>query len=470
MSRTPVFAVVGAGASGLACAHRLSELSRKEDRPAVIRVFDSSDRAGGVVSSRTRDGFLWEEGPDCYLTEKPAALNLCRRLGLGDDIVGTNPLHQKSFIVHHGRLHETPEGFYLLAPTRLLPLVTTPLFSWGGKLRMAMEMLLPRVLKNGGDISLADFVRRRLGVEALERAAQPMVAGIYSADPEELSLRATFPRFLELEKRYGSVIRGLLAERKIRRGLNRGVSGPRYSLFATLKGGLSKMVDALVAALPSDALRLRTTVDGLRPSGNGWELSVQDGPFQTDAVCLAIPAPKARDLAASTDPEAASLLDSVPYGDAVTLHLAYRREDVSHPLDGFGFVVPSRENRSLSGCSFANVKFPHRAPEGFVLLRAFQGGVSQKDGDWIESVRRDLRDFLGIQAPPLWTSVRRFSASMPRYRVGHLDRMARLNERLARHPGLTLAGNGLDGIGLPDCVRLGETAAETMWDHAKKNP
>jgi oxygen-dependent protoporphyrinogen oxidase len=461
--------VVGAGVSGLAAAHRLRELAGEQKVPLDVQVFDADSRAGGVVRTRREDGFLWEEGPDSFITEKPWALDLCRRLGLEAELTGTNPRHQRSFVAWRGKLRPTPEGFYLLAPSRLWPLAFTTLFTPLGKLRMALEPFVPR-RRGEGDESLASFVRRRLGREALERMAQPMVAGVYAADPERLSLRATFPRFLEWESKHGSVIAGLRASMKARRGAAAGVSGPRYGLFVTLRSGLSRLVDELVSRVGHSSVRLNTAVHGLAPSGRGWRLRLPAGAErEADAVCLALPAPRLAELIRPTDGEAAGLLDAVPYGASATVHVACRREDVAHPLDGFGFVVPAVEGRSLIGCSFSSVKFPARAPAGWVLLRAFVGGprsealLRRDDAALAAAVVADLRELLGVSGAPRVLSVRRWFGAMPHYAVGHLDRLDALDARLARHPTLALAGNGLRGLGLPDCVRAGEAAAEKLF-------
>ncbi len=481
-------AVVGAGVSGLAAAHRLTELSRRSGTPLNLSVWEASSRAGGVIRTQRRDGFLWEEGPDSFITEKPWALDLCKRLGLEAELTGTNPRAQRAFLAWKGRLHAVPEGFYMLAPSRFWPLAVTPLFSWRGKARMLLDLALPR-RADSSEESLAAFVRRRLGQEALERMAQPMTSGIYAADPETLSLRATFPQFLEMEAQHGSVIRALWRRRRKSlpakgvtpppaSGLTRpafggladgGVSGPRYGLFVTLRGGLQGLVDALVRRLPPDALRLNAPVRSLARKGDGWELTLTSGEIvSADGLCLALPAPQAAALLAATDPSLASALQSIPYGGAATLHFAYERSAIQHPLDGAGFVVPAAEGRALLGCTFAGVKFPGRAPEGRALLRAFAGGAAEDAADQalIDRVQKDLEELLGIRGQPLFVSLRRHPRSMPHYTLGHLERVAAVEARVKELPRLALAGNGYRGLGLPDCVRSGESAAESLWSHA----
>ena len=471
------FVVVGGGAAGLSAAHRAVELSARRGEPLDLAVLESRPRAGGVIETGRSDGFLWESGPDSFITEKPALLNLAERLGLSGQIIGTNPSFQKSFVALRGRLHSTPEGFYLLAPSRLRPLIRTPLLTLWGKFRAALELVIPP-RRSPGDESLASFVRRRFGREVLERLAQPMVAGIYSADPEKLSLRATFPRFLEMEAR-GGVIRSLLRARwKKSAGKGavpaRGTSGPRYGLFATFRDGLDTFVDALRAELPPTALRTGVEVRSVDKIGGGWRLTLASGErLETPAVCLAVSAPVAARLLRPVDPVLATLLEGIPFGDVATVNLAYPRSSVRHALDGFGFVVPGLEGRAVTGCTFCHVKFDGRAPRDRVLFRAFVGGEALRlsDAELLNRVRGDLRDYLGAEGEPLFAHLRRYPAAMPQYGLGHLERVAAIFDRLKRfHPGLTLAGNSYGGIGLPDAVASGESAAETALRPGRPAP
>ena len=467
--------VVGGGISGLAAAHRLCELRPKDDEGgAEVLLLEASGRLGGTVRTHRRDGFLVECGPDSFIAEKPAALELARRIGLGPRLVETNEQHRRSFVVRGGRLRPTPEGFQLLAPSRVLPFLTTDIFTWRGKARMALDLVLPRRRGANGqdDESLAAFVRRRFGREALERMAQPMVGGIYTADPESLSLRATMPRFLEMERRDRSLIlsmwkAGRRATSDARHG--RGASGARYSLFLSFDEGTQVLTDALAARLPTASVRLGTKVTSLRPAAGRWVLRTETGEtFEADAVCLALPAYASARLLRDVDDAAADELESIPYASTATINLAYRRADVPHPLDGFGFVVPYVERRAALACTFSSVKFSGRAPEGHALLRAFVGGALQPEmfdldeGRMVEAVRRDLRDLLGIEAPPLFAHVEKWPRSMAQYHLGHGARVEHVRARLRQLPALALCGNAFEGAGLPDCVRGGETAAESL--------
>jgi oxygen-dependent protoporphyrinogen oxidase len=544
--------IIGGGISGLAAAHRLLERTRDSGKQTDLKLLEGGNRVGGIVQTQRRDGFLLENGPDSFISEKPAARELAKRLGLESRLIETNEQHRRSFIVSRGRLLPVPEGFHLLAPARFWPFLKSDIFSWPGKARMALDLLLPRRDLNGSkpgnaDESLAEFVRRRLGQEALERMAQPMVGGIYTADPEQLSLRATMPRFLEMEREHRSLICALrkqarspvvrkgfanrgssptVREGSINRGssptvregsMNRGssptvregseiepeTSGARYSLFLSFDRGMQVLTDKLSQRImdlgsqisnfqaqisASDgfgqtSIRLNTTVESVTleqgehgepelPNGGGspkWRLKTSTNEtFIADAVCLALPAYVSARLLRNLDAQLASELEGIPYASSATINLAYERADIPHPLDGFGFVVPFIEKRTLLACTFSSVKFAGRAPRGQVLLRAFVGGALQPElfdlsqAELLLRVRADLRDLLGIEAAPLFAEVSKWERSMPQYHVGHLERVQRIEARVAALPGLVLAGNAYSGLGLPDCIRSGEAAADLI--------
>jgi protoporphyrinogen/coproporphyrinogen III oxidase len=476
--------IVGGGITGLAAAHRLTELARERSLSLDLRLLEAGDRLGGVIATERRDGFVLEKGPDSFITDKPWALALARRLGLQEQVIGTGETHRRSFVVRCGRLMPVPEGFQLLAPSRFGPLITTPIFSWAGKMRMAMDLVIPP-RRDGGDESLGEFVLRRLGREALERMAQPMIGGIYGADPMKLSLQTTLPRFLEMERKHGSVIRGLWARMKQASAnpqsahpsasrrvpgnpqSNEGVSGARYGLFVSFRDGMQALTDALAARLPEGCVSLNSHVDRLEKDGSGWRLSVSGGEsMQADALVLALPAYGSAALLRDLDADLARLLEDIPYASAATISLCYRREDVPHPLDGFGFVVPRVEGLTLLGCTFTNVKWAHRAPEGAALLRAFlseESMAGRDDAELERLVRADLKTLLGITAEPQFSLTWRGSRCMPQYQVGHLDRVEEIERRAAALPGLALAGNAYRGVGIPDSVHSGEQAAERVF-------
>jgi oxygen-dependent protoporphyrinogen oxidase len=469
--------VVGGGVSGLAAAHRLvtrvaqSQSSQPSQSRLEVLLLEASPRLGGTVRTHRRDGFLLEGGPDSFISEKPEALALAREIGLEKNLVGTNEAHRRAFIVRQGRLRAVPEGFQLLAPSRLLPFATSGIVSWRGKARIALEMFVPRRPDDGEDESLAQFVRRRFGREALERIAQPLVGGIYTADPEQLSLRATMPRFIEMERASGSVTRSLLKARRRAATDSRGTSGARYSLFLSFDAGMQTLTDRLAALLPRDCVRLGAKVESLHfdEDSRAWRLRLNSTETITaDAVCLALPAYASAALLRDVDPTLAAELGAIPYASTATVNIAYRRADIPHALDGFGFVVPFVERRATLACTFSSVKFDGRAPAGHALLRAFVGGALQPEMFALDTdamttaVREDLRELLGVAAPPLFAHVEKWSRSMAQYTAGHLDRVARIRERLTRLPSLRLAGNAYEGAGLPDCIRGGWNAADEI--------
>lgn len=452
-------AVIGGGIAGLAAAHRL--LERGEGRVEVT-LFEATERLGGAIGTERERGFTLERGPDALLVaEKPWAADLCERLGV--PLVPTREGQRRTFVVHQGRLEPLPDGFLLLAPTSLWPLVRSPLFSWPGKLRMALDLVLPR-RRDGGDESLAAFVRRRLGREALDRVAQPLVGGIYCGDPERLSLAATMPRFLELERRHRSVILGLRAGARAT-GTAR-AAGARYALFAAPRDGMAALVEGIARRLPEGAVRLRAPVTTLAREGDGWRLVAGDGTVAADDVILAAPAWAAAELLRPLDATLAEPLGAIEYVSTAIVTLAYRTADLP-PLEGFGFVVPAAAGSCLVACTYSSRKFPGRAPEGHDVVRAFVGGalrphaLAQDDAALVAEVRAALRALTGIAATPELFRVWRHPRAMPQYAPGHLDRVAAMEARAAGL-GLVLAGAAYRGIGVPDCVRGGETAADAV--------
>jgi oxygen-dependent protoporphyrinogen oxidase len=463
--------VVGAGVSGLAAAHRAVERAREQGRPLELTVLEGADRVGGTIQTEQRDGFLVEGGPDSFLSEKPWALALCRRLGVEDRLIRTDDRFRRTFVVWGGRLHPLPEGFQLLAPTRLAPLLSSRLFSWPGKLRMACDLVLPR----GGDPdeSLGAFVRRRLGREALERVAQPLVAGIYTADPDELSLSATMPRFLEMERRERSVILALWRAARKAPAQHAGTSGARWSLFVTFARGMDELVQTLAARLPAGAVRLKERVTDVAREDGRWRIGTAAGAaYEADALVLAPEAHQAARLLRYVDPVLTHLLEGIPHASSATVSLAYRRADVRHPLDGFGFVVPHAERLPIIACTFSSVKYAGRAPSGHVLLRVFLGGALNEavlqgdDATLVATAREHIGPLLGITAEPELARVARHARAMPQYHVGHAARATAIEQAVARHPGLRLVGGAYRGVGIADCVRSGEEAAERLLEDA----
>ena len=460
--------VIGAGLSGLTAAYRLRERARAARRPVEVVVLEAKGRIGGAIWTDRVDGFTLEGGADSFITNKPQALELCRELGLGDQLVGTEAKHRRSFVVRKGKLVPVPEGFVLLAPNRLGPILTTPILSPVGKLRLLLDLVLPRK-SDDADESLGSFVKRRLGREALDRLVQPLVGGIYTADPNELSLKATLPQFPAMERDHGSLILGALRQARQARWAEKNASGARYGMFMTPAGGMDALPRALADALPRGSIRLGTAVRRVRRNAphSPWLVELLDGPpVEADAVVFTTEAHAAARLLDAVDPALALQLRSIPFASSLVVNVAYPRERVSHPLDGFGAVVPSIEARSILAVSFTSVKFPGRAPAGTALMRVFLGGATQpelfdRDDEAIRTmVRAELADLLGVRGDPLLIQVGRHPRAMPQYTLGHLDRVEAIRRQAARHSRLILAGNSFGGVGIPDCIRAATEAAD----------
>lgn len=461
-------AIIGGGISGLACAFRLLELKQEKNLDIDVVLLEARSRFGGNIESEVKNGFLLEKGPDCFLTEKPEALNLCRRLGIESELVSTNAEYRTSFILKENKLIAVPSGFYLIAPTSFKTFFDTPLFTWHAKLRMMCEMLIPPS-RSKFDESVGHFVRRRFGKEALERAGQPMLAGIYTADPDKLSLDATMPRFKQYEREQGSVIRGLL---KIKRqATHTKASGPRYSLFMSFKSGMQTLTDALVKKIPSAWLKSDCAVSGIHfdSAKQKWVVVQEDGVGEAyDTLVLAGSARASARLVASFNPILAARFNEIQYHSVATLNFGFKRSQIKHPLDGFGFVVPRVEKKSLIACSFSSVKFSARAPQDHVLIRAFVGGAfgkeifDQNDPDLTRLVLHDLSELLKIEGEPLFVSLSRFTNAMVEYRVGHLQWLDKLQSMCEEYPGLKFIGSSYRGVGIPQCIKEADTIAEEI--------
>ena len=462
--------VVGAGLTGLAAAHRLVARASSLRRPTEVVVLDAKERIGGAIWTKSVDGFTLEGGADSFITNKPWAYDLCQELGLGDQIIGTDDRHRRSFVVRRGKLLPVPEGFVLMAPSRLGPLLASPILSVRGKMRVLLDLVIPRKTDDG-DESLASFVRRRLGREALDRLVQPLVGGIYTADPNELSLKATLPQFPLMEQNHGGLIRGARYQSRVSRSAERSASGARYGLFASLAGGMGVLPQTLADALPPRTIRTSTAVRRISRSGSNqtWRVELLDGPpIEANGVILTTEAHASARLIDGFDPELAQGLRSIPYASSAIVTVGYRRDQIAHSLNGFGAVVPSIEGRSILAMSFLSVKFPSRAPSDSALIRVFVGGATQADLFELDDeelatlVRRELGSLIGAKGEPTLIDVGRHPRAMPQYTLGHLDRVASIQRRASRYPRFVLAGNAFSGVGIPDCVRSGQDAAATL--------
>jgi protoporphyrinogen/coproporphyrinogen III oxidase len=463
-------AVIGGGISGLAAAHRVTEL----DAAAEVTLLGASSRVGGILQTDRRDGWLIERSADMFTTREPWALDLSRRVGIADELIETDARYRRAFVVCRGKLVPVPEGFTLMSPAKIWPIVKTPLLSPLGKLRLAWEYFTPARPDNA-DESLESFVVRRFGREAFDRLIQPLIGGIYTADPTKLSMAATLPQFLELERKHGSLIRGMGRKGPENRGQGTGgTSGARYGLFVAPREGMQRLVDAVVARLPAGCVRLNSPVERIE-RGAPWRLFVrgQEAPELFDEVILAAPGAVSSRLLRMVDAELASLIERIPHAGCSVAVLGVRRDQVKHPLDGFGFVVPTVEKRRIIAGSMASVKFPGRAPEGKVLLRVFVGGALQPelgelpDDEIRQLVLDELRELIGLSGEPEFCEVVRWLGMMPQYHVGHLDLVAKIEARAAAIPHFALAGNAYRGVGIPFCIHSGEQAAERITQSAE---
>ena len=530
----PIIAVIGGGMAGLGAAYALESARREAGRvvaeaPSGTRadgphtnergageaapfdwvLFEGADYLGGKVKTERLDGFVVEGGPDSFIADKPWPMELARAVGISDRLLDSNEDIRRSYVFSRGRLHELPEGLILMVPTRLVPFALSSLISLRGKLRMALDLVLPRG-RPVADESLGVFVRRRLGREALAKVAEPIVAGIHAGDPEQMSVRATFPMFLEMEEKHRSLIVGMIRRRRARAARPRppepagqtGTPGPPgthgtpqavarrpRAYFLSFKTGLADLADAVVADLPADRLRTGVAVEALfaepagsdaaSPAGSGgpadYRLRLSDGSERVvQAIVLAVPAFAAGELLGSVAPAASSDLSSIPYVTTATVSLAYRRADVSRPLRGFGFVVPRAEERGVMAGTFSSLKFAGRAPDDGVLVRAFvgragrEGSVELPDDELLRLVRAELASIVGLRAEPLFTRIFRWPRGMPQYRVGHGALIERIESRVGELPGVELAGGYLHGIGIGDCIREGAAAARRAVAHVER--
>ena len=472
-------AVIGGGIAGLAAAYEL-EKARAADPSVSYTLFESRDRLGGSLASEIVQGNVLERGPDSFITEKPAAAELCRELGLGTDLIPSNDAARKTWIVVKNRLVALPDGLMFLVPTRLVPTALTPLFSLGTKIRMGLELLHPP-RPSTKDESVAALVERHFGAEAVDRLADPLLSGIYGGDASQLSARTVLPKLVEMEAEYGSLSRGMLAaHKKMRaamaaRARNDGISQTRPStprgIFTTLRFGLQQLVDALTERLNLSSVRLNTSVDEIEKTAVGWRIRVSGAMEAFDTLIIASPAWAAAAMLHTADEKLSQELAGIPYSSSITLNLVYDESQLGTLPEGFGFLVPASSGRAMLACTFAHRKFLGRTAPGKAVLRAFLGGMrneqlmGEPDEILLATVQRELseilgKDVIGCEVRPEIVQVNRWRRAMAQYAVGHKDRMERIRMRVAALPGLYLVGNAYDGIGIPDCIRLGRQAAK----------
>jgi oxygen-dependent protoporphyrinogen oxidase len=458
-------AIIGGGVSGLSAAFHLEEL-RRQGLKFEYSVLEAGARLGGVLRSEQLDDCLVEAGPDSFLSEKPWAADLCRRVDIGDQLIGSNDAERKTYILVNRRLVPLPDGLMFMVPTNFAAAAASPLFSTRTKLRILRERFLPPQ-RTQTDESVADFVERHYGGEMVERLADPLLSGVYGGRAKNLSVRAVLPRFADMEAQYGSLGKAMLAARK---KANQGAakSGPVPAIFTSLRNGMQSMTDAIVAHLPPQAVRVEAHVQAIQREGAGWVVSAGYGSDEFDGVIFAVPAHVAGQLIGMISGEFAGELRAIPYTSSVTVALVYSGEVRAALPPGFGFLVPRSEGLQMLATTFVHNKFPHRAPPDRALLRCFLGSVDDddllalSDEHILAIIRAELRETLNIVEDPRAVRIYRWKNAMAQYTVGHLERLARIEQSMGNFPTLALAGNGYRGIGVPDCVRSGEEAAKRV--------
>jgi oxygen-dependent protoporphyrinogen oxidase len=476
-------AVVGGGIAGLSAAYTLAR-ARRDGAAIDVTLFEGRDRLGGVIRTERIEGFVIEGGPDSFLAEKPEAAALSRELGLGGQLLGSNDADRRTYILHRGRLVPLPDGLMLLVPTRLWPMVTTPLIPLAGKVAMAAEWFRSPPASQAADESVASFVRRHFGEAMVENIVEPLLAGVYGGDCRQLSIRSVLPRFWEMERKYGSLTRATLRARRERikaaEEARRSGDPARHQplpLFMTLRGGLDQVVSALAQRLENSQVELGTRVSSLGPPatpGEAYTIRLENGStHHVEAVVLSMPAHECAKLISPFGASLARRLGEIPYSSSMTVSLAYDRGARELLPPGFGFLAPRKEKRRLMACTFVHAKFNHRVPEGKALVRCFLGGwadpeaLNLSDQDAVALVRQELQAILNFNPQPLFSRIHRWPSSMAQYVVGHAERVRAIEAELQKLPGLFLAGNAYSGIGISDCVRTGRAAAERALDLAR---
>lgn len=478
--------VVGGGITGLSAAWYLQQ-AQDEGSPLTYTLLEQSDRWGGKINTdhvvaSDDTSFVVEGGPDSFITQKPWALRLARDLGMEDRFLSTNDDRRQTFVLNRGKPTPLPDGVMLMVPTKILPFAMSPLISSWGKLRMGMDLVIPP-RTDDGDETLADFIKRRLGAEALDKIAEPLLSGIYNADAEKQSIMATFPRFRQIEKEHGSLIRGMLAARRSpSRTRRQSAEKQAPSIFLSFRDGMQELVDNLSTRLEGDC-RLGVGVESIsarrghngQRARKGYVLALSDGTqWQTDAVVLAVPAYRAARLLQALAPGTSRELQKIRYVSTGTISLAYQASEFHHPLDGFGVVIPRTERRSINALTWTSTKFDHRAPQKHVLMRAFFGGsrtpqmMDVADDELLATVRQEIAQIMGVRAAPLFHRTYRYFEANPQYDVGHLDRVSRIENSLP--PAIYVTGSPYRGIGIPDCVHQAQQTVAAIVEQRVIEP
>jgi len=454
--------VIGAGISGLACAYEIITKARKDNLPIELSVVERSPWIGGkILTSHADPSYTVEGGPDCFILEKPWALALVRELGMENELINTSNQASGTYIYSGKKLHRLPDGLIMMIPTKIIPFATSSLISWPGKIRMGMDIVIPK-RRETGDESLASFVIRRLGKEALDKIAEPLVGGIHAGNPDTMSLLSTFPRFLEMEQQSGSLIRGMFARKKAMAEAMKKrpkTGAPPRTFFISMKNGMNQLTGALAEIIGRERIKTNQEVKTVVKKDHGYTLQMADGQLlQADQLVMSSEAFATASMINKLAPELAMTLEQIPYVSSSIISLVFRREDIHRPLDTYGFIVPRIEGRKIMATTWSSIKWPHRAPEDKLLMRAFVGGAQQpelaelNDEKILALVRRELTEIIGITAKPEQVWINRWPRGMPQYTLGHQERLEKIDQYADTLPGLHLTGAGYRGIGIPDCI------------------
>lgn len=481
--------VIGGGAAGLGAAYKIKRAA-EEGHDVSFTLVEKDPRLGGKIASQTVadewDGaegaeFIIDGGPDCFLTSKPAVHRIAKLAGIQDDTLPTDESRKKTWILSRGKLFEMPDGVMMFAPTKFVPFATTGLFSWPGKIRMGMDLFVPKKQVPEGELNdetLESFIVRRMGRECLDRMAEPLVGGVHASDPKEMSLAATFPNLLEMEQKHGSMVKGFIAMRKMVENMKKKYppkpgDKPR-TFFTSFTGGMQELTDAMVAAAGAENMKTGAGVQSIEQTDGGYKVTLSDGAvLEGDAVIVATESWAAEPLLRPVDTTIADALSEIPFSTSATVSLGFRADEIGIDMNAFGVLCPAAEKRTLLAATFSSTKWSGRAPEGKVLMRGFVGGpqnqaiMDKSDAELVEIVKAEMRSILGVKGDPLFSRVYRWHLGMPQYTMGHLGRVETIESRCDDIPGLALAGGSYRGVGIPNCIESGERAVTKVlgdWD------
>lgn len=467
--------IIGGGITGLAAAYVLQKAKESGEQVDYLLI-EKDNRLGGKIITEKIDGYTVEGGPDCFLSEKPWVGEMARKIGIEDRMMSSNEASKRTFVYADGRLNKLPDGLMGLVPTKLVPFALSPLISWPGKIRMAFDLVIPQK-KDDSDETLGSFVTRRLGKEALDKIAEPLIGGIHAGDPDQMSLKATFPRFIQMEQKYGSLLKAMLVARKNSPKPRPAEPGKvQKTFFMTFVGGMSELTDTITLSLDKAKIMTGKSVTGIEKKADGrYVVHINEaGPIEADAVILTAPAHEAAKIVKGFDQIMADNLAGIPQATSATVNLAFRRSDIQKPIDAFGFIVPISEKRKIKAGTYSSTKWNYRTPgDEYVLMRSFVGGatnqelVFQDDKEMLRMVLSELKDIIGLTAEPVMTKIYRWIKGMPQYTVGHLQRVENIEARTAAIPGIYVVGGSYKGVGVGDCINVGSQAAEKALEYVK---